>query len=156
MEPPWQEEAEGGGEVLREARVGCGAAIIVDGRILLLKRLTEPEAGCWGIAGGKVELFERAVDAARREAEEELGIRIETDDLLCFTDQIDRAAGTHWVAPIFLATRFSGEPRLVEPDKHGAIGWFDLDRLPQPLTTAAIAAVEAWRLRQVPASQRQD
>jgi ADP-ribose pyrophosphatase YjhB (NUDIX family) len=111
----------------------------------LLRRLTEPEAGCWGIAGGKVDLFEEAADAARREAEEELGIRIEIDRLLCFTDQIDRAAGTHWIAPIYLATRFSGEPRLMEPHKHEAIGWFDLDSLPQPLTLAARASLPAWR-----------
>jgi ADP-ribose pyrophosphatase YjhB (NUDIX family) len=133
--------------VFNEPRVGCGAAIIVGGRILLLKRLTEPEAGCWGIAGGKVDLFETAADAARREAKEELGISIQTEDLLCFTDQIDRAAGTHWIAPVYVSTAFEGEPRLAEPDKHEAIGWFDLDQLPAPLTLAADSAVAAWHLR---------
>jgi ADP-ribose pyrophosphatase YjhB (NUDIX family) len=133
-----------GHSLFDQPRVGCGAAIIVDGRILLLKRLTEPEAGCWGIAGGKVDLFETTADAARREAREELGIGIEIDDMLCFTDQIDRANGTHWVAPIYLATRFEGEPRLAEPDKHGAIGWFDLGALPAPLTLAADSAAAAW------------
>jgi ADP-ribose pyrophosphatase YjhB (NUDIX family) len=30
--------------------------MVRDGRILLMRRLKAPEAGCWGIAGGKVDL----------------------------------------------------------------------------------------------------
>ena len=126
-----------------EPRVGFGAAIVVDGAILLLRRLTEPEAGCWGLAGGKIDLFESAADAMRREVKEELDIVVETAELLCFVDQIDRAAATHWVAPIYRVLRFTGTPRNVEPGKHEGPRWFPLAALPDALTTPMRAAVRA-------------
>jgi ADP-ribose pyrophosphatase YjhB (NUDIX family) len=130
-----------------EPRVGCGVAIIVESRILLLKRATEPESGCWGLPGGKIDLFETARAAARREVAEELGIVIEPGELLCFVDQIDRAGGTHWVAPVYLAEAYAGTPRIVEPEKHAGLDWFALDALPAPLTTSTIAAMATWRAR---------
>ncbi|AQR74155.1 NUDIX domain-containing protein [Sphingomonas sp. LM7] len=130
-----------------EPRVGCGAAIIADGRILLVQRRTMPEAGSWGLAGGKIDLFETALDATVREVREELGIDIEAPELLCFTDQIDRANAIHWVAPVYLVERFEGTPRNVEPEKHAAVEWFALDALPAPLTSATVQALAAWRRR---------
>lgn len=124
-------------------RVGCGAAIVIDGRLLLTRRLRQPEAGCWGLPGGKVDPFEPVTRAVEREIAEELGVAIEAKDLLCVADQIDEDAGEHWVAPVYLVRRLAGEPRNLEPDKHSAIGWFALDQLPQPLTRATIAAAAA-------------
>jgi 8-oxo-dGTP diphosphatase len=129
-----------------EPRVGCGAAIVVEGRILLIRRLTAPEAGHWGLPGGKIDLFEKAVDATAREIAEEIRIAIEPRDLLCVMDQIDRDDGTHWVAPLYLVEHFTGTPEIAEPDKHDGLGWFALDALPAPLTTptrTALAALEA-------------
>jgi ADP-ribose pyrophosphatase YjhB (NUDIX family) len=51
----------------RHPRVGCGAAVMRDGKLLLVQRLTEPEAGCWGLPGGKVDPFEPLDQAVRRE-----------------------------------------------------------------------------------------
>ncbi|MGF7149090.1 ADP-ribose pyrophosphatase YjhB (NUDIX family) [Sphingomonas zeicaulis] len=130
-----------------EPRAGCGAAIVVDGRILLVRRMKEPEAGAWGLPGGKIDLFESAAAATRREIAEELGIAIAPVDLLCFVDQIDEAAGTHWVAPVYLVTNFIGEPVNLEPTKHDGMDWFALDALPERLTTPTRAAVAALRGR---------
>lgn len=130
-----------------EARVGCGAAIIVENRILLLLRRNPPEAGAWGLPGGKVDLFEPAAQACEREILEELAIRITADTLLCHADHIDRAQGIHWVAPIFLVTGFDGTPRLAEPEKHAGLDWFALDALPLALTVPTRVAVAAWRHR---------
>ena len=47
-------------------RVGCGAAIVRDGRILLFKRLRPPEAGRWSLPGGKVDFLESIEDAVAR------------------------------------------------------------------------------------------
>lgn len=126
-----------------EPRVGCGAAIVRDGSILLLQRLRAPEAGHWGIAGGKVDWLEPVPRAVEREILEELGVRIEAMRLLCVVDQIDVAGDEHWVAPVYLVTSSSGEPRIVEPDKHAALGWFPLTGLPAPLTAAARTAIAA-------------
>lgn len=127
----------------KEPRVGCGAAMIREGRILLMRRLRPPEAGHWGIAGGKVDLFEAAAEAAEREIAEELGVRIRARDLLCLVDQIDREAGEHWLSPVYLVRDFEGEPVILEPHKHADLGWFDLDHPPTPLTAAAAAAIRA-------------
>jgi ADP-ribose pyrophosphatase YjhB (NUDIX family) len=130
---------------MSEPRLGCGAAIVVDGRILLVRRLKDPEAGCWGLPGGKVDLYEETPAAAVREIAEELGVVIRAERLLCVADHIDPEAGLHWVCPIYLAETFEGEPRLMEPDKHAAIGWFALEALPGPLTTVTVAAVRALK-----------
>ena len=130
---------------------GCGAAILDDdGRLLLIQRLREPEAGAWGLPGGKIDSGEAAEDTARREIEEELGIVIELTRLVCIAETIDRGDGRHWVAPVYEARIVSGAPRIMEPEKHGGWGWFALDAMPDDLTTPAITFLDvtangAWR-----------
>jgi ADP-ribose pyrophosphatase YjhB (NUDIX family) len=124
-------------------RVGCGAAVVRDGALLLVQRLTEPEAGCWGLPGGKVDPFEPLGQAVRREIQEELGIVIADASLLCVVELIDRAGDEHWVAPVYRVAQFSGEPENREPDKHARLGWFMLDELPDALTVAARHAAAA-------------
>lgn len=128
-------------------RVGVGAAIVRDGKLLLIRRLRPPEAGFWSLPGGKVDPFETVEATARREIAEELGIELKALSLLCVVDHM--ADGQHWVAPTFLAEDFAGEPRLLEPEKHSAMGWFAPDDLPMPVAQAVTAAVEAMRARQV-------
>jgi ADP-ribose pyrophosphatase YjhB (NUDIX family) len=127
---------------MKEPRVGCGVAILRDGKILLIQRLKEPEAGAWSLPGGKVDWREPVPSAAKREVEEELGIAITLGPVMGVVDLIDDADGYHWVSPVYRSERFSGEPRIMEPHKHGAIGWFALDDLPRPLALAAQFAVE--------------
>ncbi len=125
------------------AEAGCGAAIRDDaGRLLLIQRLREPEAGAWGLPGGKIDFGERAMDTARREIEEELGIVIEILGLACIAETIDAGDGRHWAAPVYEARIVSGSPRVMEPEKHGGCGWFALGDLPERLTNAAISYVE--------------
>lgn len=124
-------------------RSGCGVAIVRDGRILLLERLREPEAGSWGIPGGKVEWMERLADAVRREALEETGLDLGSIELLCVVDHFEPALQQHWISPVYLAEDAVGEPELREPEKHGGLGWFPLDALPERVTVSTVAAVEA-------------
>ncbi|THK38477.1 NUDIX domain-containing protein [Ensifer sp. MPMI2T] len=123
--------------------VGCGLAIMRDGKILLCRRLKAPEAGHWNIVGGKVDHMERAENAARREAEEESGLSIHSTRFLCISEQVIEADQQHWISLIYVTEDFSGEPRLTEPDKLSDIGWFDLSALPQPLSRFAADAVRA-------------
>ncbi|MGD7069472.1 NUDIX hydrolase [Acetobacter sp. AAB5] len=122
--------------------VGCGAAILNNaGHILLLRRLKQPEAGCWGLPGGKVDPFETVPAAVIREVQEETGLNVQLGALLCVVDQIDPAAGTHWVAPVYRVQQYTGQPHICEPHKHNGLEWFALDALPQPLTIATQQAV---------------
>jgi len=122
-------------------RVGCGAAVFVDDKLLLVKRRKPPEAGHWGLPGGKVDWLEPVPAAAAREISEELGIVIQPLRLLCIVDQIDIQGNDHWVAPVYLIEDFTGEPRLREPKALSEFGWFYLDQLPAPLTRATEVTV---------------
>lgn len=120
----------------KPVEAGCGAAILDgQGRILLIQRLKQPEAGAWGLPGGKIDFGERAEDTARREILEELGIEIELTGLACIAETIDAGDGRHWVAPVYSARIVSGEPKLMEPEKHGGWGWFYTADLPAELTS---------------------
>lgn len=132
-----------------QPRLGCGAAIVQGGRLLLVRRLRDPEAGCWGLPGGKVDWLEPVEQAVRREIEEELAIRLTSLELLCVVDQIDAQRGEHWLAPVYLADTFEGDVRNVEPEKHSDIGWFQLDQLSEPLTVATRRAVTALNERRL-------
>ncbi|MFA7261467.1 MAG: NUDIX domain-containing protein [Caulobacter sp.] len=124
-------------------RVGCGAAILRDGALLLVLRLREPEAGHWGLPGGKTDWGETTRATCAREIAEELGLVITPGPLLCVADTIDLGDGGHWVAPVYRIDDCVGEPVVLEPDKLGGCGWFPLDALPAPLTAATVAAVAA-------------
>ncbi|MFK3776613.1 NUDIX domain-containing protein [Agrobacterium sp. NPDC089420] len=123
--------------------VGVGLAILREGRILLCRRINAPEARYWSIPGGKVDLLETSLAAARREAEEETGLTIGDVEFLCHSELIDTRDRHHWVSLIFVTRDTRGEPALTEPDKLSAIGWFDPDKLPQPVSAFAKAALNA-------------
>jgi len=131
---------------VNEPRVGCGAAVVRGGRILLVQRLTAPEAGAWSLPGGKVDFLERAEDAAVRETFEETGLRIALDGLLCLVQMIG-IGGQHWLSPVYRARVLSGEARAMEPTKASGLGWFALDEPPSPLSLAAREAIGALGAR---------
>jgi ADP-ribose pyrophosphatase YjhB (NUDIX family) len=120
--------------------VGCGAAILRDGQLLLVKRRNAPEAGCWNLPGGKVDFGERVADAVRREILEELSVEIALTRSLGHVEMI--VDGQHWVSPIYEARVVAGEPVNAEPEKHEAILWADPAAPPAPLAIAAKAALE--------------
>lgn len=120
--------------------VGCGAAIVRSGRLLLVKRRKPPEAGRWNLPGGKVDFLERAEQAALRETYEEVGATIELGALLCLVQMVG-VDGQHWVSPVYRASLTVDEPFNREPDKIDAIGWFALDDPPAPLAQAAREAI---------------
>lgn len=124
---------------------GIGVGLIIrreDGRVLMCRRLKAPEAGHWSIVGGKIDLMERAADAARREAEEETGLQIGQVNFVGVVEAILGQEDQHWVSLIYLTENFGGEPRLTEPDKHSDLQWIDIDHLPQPLSVFARQALE--------------
>lgn len=123
--------------------VGAGLAVLRDGKLLLCKRMKAPEAGHWSIVGGKVDHMEPAIEAACREAEEESGLSIHSARFLCISEQRIEADRQHWVSLIYATDDFSGDVRLMEPDKLSEIGWFSLDALPSPLSAFAQDAVAA-------------
>src|SRR5258708_25636471 len=64
--------------------IPCGGAVIKDaaGRLLLIKRGHEPDAGLWTIPGGRIEPGETDQQAVAREILEETGLRVACGRLL--------------------------------------------------------------------------
>ncbi|MFT4162256.1 NUDIX domain-containing protein [Shinella sp.] len=127
--------------------LGCGLAVLREGKLLLYRRLRAPEAGAWNIVGGKVDHMEHAVDSARREAEEESGLSIGAVEFLCLSEQIIADERQHWVSLIYVTEDFTGEASVMEPEKLPEFGWFPLDALPAPLSRFAADAVKALGAR---------
>ena len=102
-----------------------------------------PEAGCWGLPGGKVDPSEPIADATAREICEEPGIVLRPAELPCVVDQSNRAEDCHWIAPVFHIKHYTGTPAIMEPDALSDLGWFEVDAMPAPLTEATKQAVAA-------------
>lgn len=74
-----------------------------DGRVLLIRRGSEPFEGRWALPGGFVEVGETVEDAAVREANEETGLDVEILRLVGVYSQPDRDPRGHNVSCAFLA-----------------------------------------------------
>ncbi len=129
--------------------VSVGAMILNDrGEALLTKRSQKAtnERGCWENPGGAVNFGETLELAMRREIREEYGIEVDVLDQFPAADHLIPGEKQHWVATTFLVKIKPGQtPRVLEPDKCDAIGWFPLDKLPKPLSIITKLDLERYK-----------
>jgi 8-oxo-dGTP diphosphatase len=93
---------------------GVGAVVVHCGRVLLVRRATEPARGQWSIPGGLVELGESLKEAVVREVREETGLIVEPVELIELLDRIYRDDGRvryHYVIADYLCRVTGGELR---------------------------------------------
>lgn len=64
---------------MRIVRAAAAVVVGADGRLLLIRRGTEPQRGRWSVPGGRVEPGETVAEAAVREAFEETGARVRAE-----------------------------------------------------------------------------
>lgn len=74
-------------------RVGVGAVVIRDEKVLLVKRAGEPNKGLWAIPGGTLKLGETMREGAAREILEETGVTIAVGECIYVFDLIERDPG---------------------------------------------------------------
>lgn len=128
--------------------IGVGAMVFdSQNRVFLAQRGPNAwnERGTWEFPGGKVAFGEKLVEAVTREFAEEYGMTIEVTELLGVNDHILTSENEHWVSPTYLARHISGEPRILEPEKCTAIGWFALSELPEPLSLVTQSDLKMYR-----------
>jgi len=114
-------------------QVGVGVIIIRNGRVLLGERRSSHGAGTWALPGGHLEFGESVEDCARRETEEETGLRLSTITMGPFTNDVFAEEQKHYVTLFVLATSEGGEAQVREPAKCSRWEWFRWSDLPSPL-----------------------
>jgi 8-oxo-dGTP diphosphatase len=115
--------------------VGVGGVVLIDGRVVLIRRGKEPLRGRWVIPGGTVELGETLREALVREMREETGLVVRPREIVLVFDRIQREGAEveyHYVIIDYACDYVSGalqagsdadEVALVGPDE---IGCYDL------------------------------
>ena len=111
---------------MMQPRLGAIAVVRHQGRLLLVKRRKDPNAGTWGFPGGHVELGETALDAATRELAEETGVIARAERYLTNIDVIthdsDGKLRFHYLLAVVICTYQSGTPQAA--DDVSDAGWF--------------------------------
>jgi 8-oxo-dGTP pyrophosphatase MutT (NUDIX family) len=139
--------------LLRDADGPDGAREV----LLQLREGTGYMDGHWAAAvAGHVEKGESVYEAAAREAVEEVGITGLELVPVCGMQRTARGPDG-LAAPVdervdyfFTATSWTGEPRIVEPEKCADLRWFALDTLPDPVVPHELKVLEALRSGDVP------
>lgn len=98
--------------------------------LLLIQRKSEPFQGRWALPGGFVELDETLEQGARRELEEETGVKIARLEQLRAFDAIDRDPRERVISIAHYASVEQSEHAPRAADDASAVAWFPLDALP--------------------------
>ena len=130
-------------------KVGIGVMILDKGKVLLGHRATNKkdtggiyETDCWTLPGGKQEYEETIFEGAKREVKEETNLNI--DGLVIFGAADDIQPDRHYITMHVIAKAFSGEPKVMEPDKEDEWRWFPLNDLPNNLYSPSQKFIEAY------------
>jgi 8-oxo-dGTP diphosphatase len=106
--------------------VGVGAVIVEDGRVLLVRRGTEPMLGQWSLPGGMLEVGESLTAGVVREVREETGLMVEPLELVELLDRIHREGERvryHYVIADYLCRVVGGE--LIAASDADAVRWVE-------------------------------
>jgi 8-oxo-dGTP diphosphatase len=112
--------------------IGVGAVIKNGkGQFLLTKRgpKTRNERGKWEFPGGALEYGELLEETLVNEMKEELAIDIVVGRLMGVFDHVIALERQHWVGICYYAKIIGGTPKILEPHKCTAIGWFSFSEL---------------------------
>jgi 8-oxo-dGTP diphosphatase len=125
--------------------LAVSAAIVRDGKILVVRRARPPAQGVFTLPGGVVEIGETLVEAVAREVREETGMAIAPVALAGFREAIVRdpqdRVERHFVILCFAARWQAGEPVLNE--ELSEAHWLDPAELANLQTTAGLAEIVA-------------
>jgi 8-oxo-dGTP diphosphatase len=96
--------------------LAASAAIVRDGRVLIVRRARRPAHGVYTLPGGVVEAGETLVEAVTREVREETALEIAPVAFAGFREMImresDNTVSRHFVIMSFAARWVSGEVSL--------------------------------------------
>lgn len=116
--------------------VGVGGVVLIEGKVVLIRRGKEPLRGRWVIPGGTVELGETLQDAVVREMQEETGLVVRPREVVLVFDRIHRVDAVveyHYVIVDYRCDYLSGELRAgSDADEVALVGPDELDAFDLP------------------------
>lgn len=119
------------------------------GPLVLLSRRAGPvyATGLWHLPSGHLDgPHEDVVTALVREAGEETGVVVDPADVRAAVTVHHRApGGSSRTGFFFEVLRWTGEPRIAEPDRCDAMEWAPLDALPDGMVAYCRAGLDAYR-----------
>lgn len=125
-----------------DLHVGVIVLVVHQNKLLLGKRLNSYHSGDYGAPGGRLELHESLLECATRELFEETGLTLPKFTYLGAIR--DGQSGYDFVHFAFLCTSYTGDPKLMEPDKCAGWEWFSPSEVPANLLRGHRAAVNLW------------
>ena len=134
-------------------KVGVGVMIKDGNKILLGHRsatrkdtggIYEPDT--WTLPGGKQEYTETVTETAIREIKEETNLDIKNPEVYSVSD--DFQPDRHFVTIEMITNEYSGELKIMEPEKEDDWQWFDLDNLPDNIYSPSKVFIEKYKKNQ--------
>lgn len=111
--------------------------IIKENKVLLQKRRnTGYEDGKYDLAAsGHVEKNESLKESVIRESMEEIGIKVQKEniDFVTLIHKNDEKYGNVYYNFYFIVRDFKGVPKINEPEKCSELRWFNINELPKTL-----------------------
>jgi 8-oxo-dGTP diphosphatase len=115
-------------------------------KILLSRRYkTGWMDGNYSLIAGHLDGNESVSSAMIREAKEEAGITIQKKDLIPATVIHRVYPGQEYVDFFFVARKWTGTPKIMEPDKCDCMDWFSLNNLPKNLLSYVKDAIKKYQ-----------
>lgn len=105
--------------------------LIKGNKALLIERMrTGFNDNTWSVPAGKLDPDESVVEGAMREVREEIGIIVKKRNLSTPLALNFRGEFGDRIFFFFICRTWSGTPKNNEPDRHGQVKWFALNKLP--------------------------
>lgn len=116
--------------------------------LLLLRKNTGYEDGKYHVPAGHMDGQEPITKALIRESKEEVGINISTKNIK-LAHIMHSVDSNERMAFFFEVKKWRGKIRNMEPEKHGEVRWFDLNKLPRNMVPYAKFAIECYKKGQI-------
>ena len=113
-------------------RVGVAIFVRDGNKILLGYRRSKLGKDTWGLPGGKLDFGEDLKECAIRELKEETNLDVDIEQV--YHRGVTNAVfdnTTHYITVLFETEKFSGELKVMEPEKCGRWEWFDYAKTDQ-------------------------
>ncbi len=124
-----------------DPKVAAGVLVTRAGKVLLVRRVMEPQQGSWSLPAGFVDAGEDPRRAAERECREETGLEVEITGIFDLYAGREHPNGADIVL-VFTAQATGGD--LTPGDDADAVAFFGPDEIPALAFEATRRSIKSW------------